>query len=150
MNQTPRIRLLLPEGEEREFRLQADYFAGHIDLKSFCSAFPDHPTLDTNPLVPQPQPGRSGFLPFFGAQPLQEDPAERSRKRHSGVSHAQRPDPRTASHAHRGSPSAQTGAAIDTPAQTDPGPTADHLHQGKGRSWRRWAGPPGGIGSGSN
>lgn len=66
MNQIPRIRLLLPEGEEREFRLQADYFVAHIDLKSFCAAFPDHPTLGTNPLVLQPQPGSFVFMARFG------------------------------------------------------------------------------------
>lgn len=98
----------------------------------------------------QPWRRPPGFLPSFGAQPVQEDPGKRFRRRPSGESHAQRPDPRTASHTHRGSPSAQTGAAISTRAQTDPGPTADHLHQGEGRSWRRWVGPSGVIGSGSN
>lgn len=66
MNPPPRPRLLLPEGEAREFKLQADYFVGHIDLKSFCAAYPHHATLGTNPLVLQPQPGCFVFLARFG------------------------------------------------------------------------------------
>ncbi len=66
MNQLSRSRPLLPEGEEREFRLQADYFDGQIDLKAFCAAHQHHPILGTNPLVLEPQKGSFVFLTRFG------------------------------------------------------------------------------------
>jgi uncharacterized Rmd1/YagE family protein len=66
MNQTSRIRPLLPEGEERDFALQADYFEGQVDLKAFCAAHPHHPILGTNPLVLEPQKGSFVFLSRFG------------------------------------------------------------------------------------
>ena len=66
MNQLSRSRPLLPEGEEREFRLQADYFDGQIDLKAFCAAHQHHPILGTNPLVLDPQKGSFVFLTRFG------------------------------------------------------------------------------------
>lgn len=66
MNQTSRARPLLPEGEERNFALQADYFEGQIDLKAFCASHPSHPILGTNPLVMEPQKGSFVFLSRFG------------------------------------------------------------------------------------
>jgi required for meiotic nuclear division protein 1 len=66
MNPMPRVRPLLPEGEEREFMLQADYFDGQIDLKGFSAAHPHHPILGTNPLVLEPQRGSFVFLSRFG------------------------------------------------------------------------------------
>lgn len=66
MNQTSRARPLLPEGEERDFALQADYFEGQIDLKAFCASHPHHPILGTNPLVLEPQKGSFVFLSRFG------------------------------------------------------------------------------------
>ena len=66
MNQLSRVRPLLPEGEEHDFRLQADYFDGQIDLKAFCAAHPHHPILGTNPLVLEPQKGSFVYLSRFG------------------------------------------------------------------------------------
>lgn len=66
MNQTARLRPLLPEGEGVDFTLQADYFVGQIDLKGFCAAHPLHPILGTNPLVLEPVKGSFVFLSRFG------------------------------------------------------------------------------------
>ncbi len=66
MNQPSRVRPLLPEGEERNFTLQADYFVGQIDLKAFCATHTHHPILGTNPLVLEPQKGSYVFLSRFG------------------------------------------------------------------------------------
>src|ERR1035438_2591588 len=66
MNQPSRTRPLLPEGEERLFTLQADYFDGQIDLKAFCAAHQHHPILGTNPLVLEPQKDSFVFLARFG------------------------------------------------------------------------------------
>jgi required for meiotic nuclear division protein 1 len=66
MNQLSRSRPLLPEGEEREFLLQSDYFDGQIDLKAFCAAHQHHPILGTNPLVLEPQKDSFVFLARFG------------------------------------------------------------------------------------
>jgi uncharacterized Rmd1/YagE family protein len=66
MNQLSRARPLLPEREERDFTLQADYFEGQIDLKAFCASQPHHPILVTNPLVLEPQKGSFVFLARFG------------------------------------------------------------------------------------
>ena len=62
----PRVRLLLPEGEEREFTLQADYFEGQIDLKAFCASQSHHPIISTSPLILEPQKGSFVFLSRFG------------------------------------------------------------------------------------
>jgi uncharacterized Rmd1/YagE family protein len=59
-------RLLLPPGEERAFRLQADYFLGPIDLSAFCATFPSHSVLGSNPLVLEPQEGSFVYLTRFG------------------------------------------------------------------------------------
>lgn len=66
MNQSLRLRSLLPEGEARDFQLQADYFDGQIDLKAFCARHPHHLILGTNPLVLEPQKGSFVFLARFG------------------------------------------------------------------------------------
>lgn len=66
MNQASRARPLLPEGEERDFALQADYFEGQIDLKAFCASHPHHAILGTNPLVLELQQGSFVFLSRFG------------------------------------------------------------------------------------
>jgi len=66
MTPSPRVRPLLPEGEEQEFLLQADYFDGQIDLKAFCAAHPHHPILRTSPLVLEPQQGSYVYLARFG------------------------------------------------------------------------------------
>ena len=66
MNQLSRVRPLLPDGEEREFTLQADYFDGQIDLKAFIAAHPTHPVLGSNPLVLEPWEGSFVFLSRFG------------------------------------------------------------------------------------
>lgn len=66
MNLSMRLRPLLPEGEAREFRLQADYFDGQIDLRAFRALHPHHPTLAINPLVLEPQQGSFVFLARFG------------------------------------------------------------------------------------
>jgi uncharacterized Rmd1/YagE family protein len=66
MNPLPRIRSLLPDREEWDFTLQADYFDGQIDLKGFSTAHPHHPILGTNPLVLEPQKGSFVFLSRFG------------------------------------------------------------------------------------
>lgn len=66
MNPASRVRPLLPEKEQRDFHLQADYFEGQIDLKAFCATHPHHPILGTNPLVLEPQKGSFVFLSRFG------------------------------------------------------------------------------------
>jgi uncharacterized Rmd1/YagE family protein len=66
MNQLSRVRPLLPEREECDFTLQADYFEGQIDLKAFSALQPHHPILFTNPLVLEPQKGSFVFLARFG------------------------------------------------------------------------------------
>jgi len=66
MHPSPRVRLILPEGEERDYTLQADYFDGQIDLKAFCASQPQHPIIGTNPLVLEPQKDSFVFLSRFG------------------------------------------------------------------------------------
>lgn len=66
MNQLSRVHPLLPEGEVRDFRLQADYFVGQIDLKAFCATHSHHPILGTNPLVLELQKDVYVFLSRFG------------------------------------------------------------------------------------
>lgn len=66
MNQSSRIRPLLPDGTGQDFALQADYFDGQIDLRAFCAKHPHHPILGTNPLVLEPQKGSFVFLARFG------------------------------------------------------------------------------------
>jgi uncharacterized Rmd1/YagE family protein len=82
MNPTDRIRLLIPEGEARDFRLQADYYAGHLDLKRFCSANPQHPVLGASPLVLEPQAGSFVFLSLFGGVVYWNCPEEVIREFH--------------------------------------------------------------------
>jgi len=67
MHATSRVLLQLPEGEERSFTLVADYFVGHMDLKSYRTVHPDHPMVGANPLVLEPTPGSFVFLSRFGA-----------------------------------------------------------------------------------
>ncbi len=66
MNPNAKVHPLLPEGEQRVFTLQADYFLGQIDLKTFCATHPQHPVRGTNPLVLEPQKGSFVFLSRFG------------------------------------------------------------------------------------
>lgn len=66
MYQSARSRTLLPEGEARDYSLQADYFVGQIDLKAFCATHTHHTILGTNPLVLEPQQGSFIFLSRFG------------------------------------------------------------------------------------
>jgi uncharacterized Rmd1/YagE family protein len=66
MSLTSRIRPLLPQGECIDYTLQADYFVGQIDLKTFCETHPLHPVLGTNPLVLEPVKGSFVFLARFG------------------------------------------------------------------------------------
>ncbi|WP_306591410.1 RMD1 family protein [Geothrix sp. 21YS21S-4] len=61
-----RIRPLLPEGDAREFSLQADYFDGQIDLKAFSAAHPHHAILNSNPLILEPRQGNYVYLSRFG------------------------------------------------------------------------------------
>lgn len=66
MNLSMRLRPLLPEGEARDFRLQADYFDGQIDLRGFRTLHPHYLALAVNPLVLEPQKGSFVFLARFG------------------------------------------------------------------------------------
>jgi uncharacterized Rmd1/YagE family protein len=61
-----RARPLLPAGLSAEFRLQADYFDGQVDLKAYCARHPQHPLLGSNPLVLEPQKDSYIYLSRFG------------------------------------------------------------------------------------
>ena len=82
MSQPSRIRPLLPEGEELDFALQADYIEGQIDLKAFCAKHPHHPILGTNPLVLEPQKGCYVFLSRFGGMVFWNCPEALTRQIH--------------------------------------------------------------------
>jgi uncharacterized Rmd1/YagE family protein len=82
MNLMSRFRPLLPEGEGKEFTLQADYFDGQIDLKTFCAVHPQHPILGTNPLVLEPQKGSFVFLSRFGGVVFWNCPESLTRQIH--------------------------------------------------------------------
>lgn len=49
-----------------EYSLQADFFAGQIDLRAFRARHPHYPVLGANPLVLEPERGRYAFLSRFG------------------------------------------------------------------------------------
>jgi uncharacterized Rmd1/YagE family protein len=82
MNQLARVRPLLPEGEERDFTLQADYIDGQIDLKAFCASHQHHPILGTNPLVLEPQKDSFVFLSRFGGVVFWNCPGPLTRQIH--------------------------------------------------------------------
>lgn len=65
----PSRLVLLPSeaaGEGRELNLQADYFEGQIDIRTFRARHPHYPVLSSNPLVLEPERGSWIYVERFG------------------------------------------------------------------------------------
>jgi required for meiotic nuclear division protein 1 len=64
--QPSRLCLMKPP-EPVELVLQADYFEGQIDIRSFRTRHPHYPVISSNPLVLEPELGSWIYVERFGA-----------------------------------------------------------------------------------